>query len=593
MPKIKLQLRRPHPAQQKVIDEAKRFSVLACGRRWGKTEMGIQQLIKAALDGEPVAWFAPSYKMLAEAWREVNNTLDPVTIRKSVQEHRLELVTGGSIDFWSLDSPDVARGRKYKLVVIDEAAYVKNLEDVWQHVIRPTLTDLKGGAWFLSTPRGMNYFKTLFDRGQDPEREDWTSWQMPTSENPYIELTEIEALRLDMSEAAFNQEHLALFVNWEGAVFRRILEAATAEPQNGPAAGHCYAISVDWGKKFDYTVFIVIDLTTRTMVAMERSNQVDYVVQRGRLQALCERWKPDVIIAEANSIGGPVIEQLQREGLPVQAFTTTNASKATVIEALALAFERDDIRILPDPSLLRELQAYQLETSPSGLPRYGAPSGQHDDCVMALALAWAAVSGQGRRVYPMPDTDIVIPDLKIPDHWRRAYGIDVRWDRVAVIWGALDPQSDVLYICGEYSAEADAPVHTAAIRSKGDWISGVMDPRANGRDQIDGEYLMQAFRKHGLVLHAIDNPLESGTLAVLERMRSGRLKVFSSCVRYLQERRLYQRDEGGQIVKQNDNLQDALRCLVNGISSMRTKRVPPPPYYPPQEHFGPRSWMSL
>ena len=80
---------------------------------------------------------------------------------------------------------------------------------------------------------------------------------------------------------------------------------------------------------------------------------------------------------------------------------------------------------------------------------------------------------------------------------------------------------------------------------------------------------------------------------MLARMRSGRLKVFSSCVQYLQERRLYRRDEGGHIVKENDNLQDALRCLVNNISLMRTKPVPPL-YYPPKEHGGgPRSWMSL
>jgi hypothetical protein len=118
-----------------------------------------------------------------------------------------------------------------------------------------------------------------------------------------------------------------------------------------------------------------------------------------------------------------------------------------------------------------------------------------------------------------------------------------------------------------------------------------MDPTANGRDAIDGEYLMQAFRKHGLNLQAIDNPLESGTLAVLERMRSGRLKVLSNCVHYLQERRLYHRDEGGQIAKGNHNLQDALRCLVNGISRMRTKPVPPTPYFEPYRHDGKNSWM--
>lgn len=394
MARLTVRLPAPHPAQVRVTEEARRFNVLACGRRFGKTTLGIDRMVQPALHGAPVAWFAPSYKMLADSWREVDNALDAVTTRKSVQEHRLELVGGGSIDMWSLDSPDIARGRKYKLVVIDEAALVKDFQEAWQQVIRATLTDLQGGAWFLSTPRGMNYFKRLFDLGQDPSRDEWASWQMPTSSNPFIEPLEIEAARVDMSEAAFNQEYLAQFVNWEGAVFRRILEVATAEPQSGPVAGHSYVIGVDWGKTVDYTVFVVIDMTTKTMVAMDRSNQVDYVVQRGRLQALYERWGPQIIIAEANSIGGPVIEQLRREGLPVQSFTTTNASKAAAIEALTLAFERDELQILRDPVLVSELQAYQAETLPSGLLRYGAPYGQHDDTVMALAMAWRGVVDQ-------------------------------------------------------------------------------------------------------------------------------------------------------------------------------------------------------
>ena len=87
----------------------------------------------------------------------------------------------------------------------------------------------RGGAWFLSTPKGMNYFKALFDRGQDPERKEWASWQMPTVANPFIAPDEIESARLDMTEAAFNQEYLALFVNREGSVFRRVGEAATVD----------------------------------------------------------------------------------------------------------------------------------------------------------------------------------------------------------------------------------------------------------------------------------------------------------------------------------------------------------------------------
>lgn len=120
--------------------------------------------------------------------------------------------------------------------MIDEAAMVANLEQAWQQSIRPTLTDLRGQAWFLSTPKGMNYFKHLFDRGQDRSNLDWASWQMPTAVNPYIDSQEIEAARRDLTEAAFNQEYLALFVNWEGSVFRHVGRRGQC-PVRSPAPG--------------------------------------------------------------------------------------------------------------------------------------------------------------------------------------------------------------------------------------------------------------------------------------------------------------------------------------------------------------------
>jgi hypothetical protein len=91
-------------------------------------------------------------------------------------------------------------------------------------------------------------------------------------------------------------------------------------------------------------------------------------------------------------MGEPLIEQLQRDGLPVRGFQTTNASKANAIEALALAFERAEIRIIDDPVLLDELQSYEMSRLPGGMIRYSAPDGLHDDTVMALALAWQAAA---------------------------------------------------------------------------------------------------------------------------------------------------------------------------------------------------------
>jgi hypothetical protein len=553
----------------------------------------MDRLIEPALRGKPVAWFAPNYRLLSDVWRQLQVTLGPAIAKLNQEERRLELRGGGVVEMWSLDSPDAGRGRAYATVVIDEAAMVSNLDEAWQS-IRPMLTDLRGDAWFLSTPKGMNSFKILYDRGQDQEREDWRSWQMPSGENPYIQLEEIEAARQDMTEAAFNQEYLALFVNWEGSVIRRVGEAATATAKMQREAGHDYVVGCDWGRSNDYTVFVVLDTTSRAVVALDRSNRVDYALQCERLKALNDLWQPQQIIAEQNSIGQPIIEQLVRDGLRIQPYTTTNASKALAIESLALAFERGEIRILNDPVLVAELVSYQCERLPSGLLRYGAPSGQHDDTVMALAIAWTAVSSQHRAVYPMPDSNIVVKNFAIPDHWRRGFGIDLRWHTAAVIWGALDPASDVLYLYSEYYGEAEAAVHAAAISARGSWITGLLDPMGNDRNVMDGHTLIKIYRDLGVPLQAIDNLAESGILNVSQRMGSGRLKVFASLQQYLAERRLYRRDDRNQIVKDRDNLQDATRCLMNGISKMGTKPVQTAGYYNvPYTHVsaGDRSWM--
>ena len=393
-PSRDVRLPSPHPAQLRVISQAKRFNVLSCGRRFGKTTLGeICLVTPAVLDGEPVAYFAPTYKMMAEVWRDVRRMARPVTARVDAQQHRLELLTGGVIDMWSLDSPDVARGRKYARAVIDEAAMVADLAEAWQSVIRPTLADYRGDAWLMSTPKGRNFFQTAYEWGQDPEQVEWASWQMPTAENPYIDASEIEAMRLEMPERIFAQEILAMFLDDAGGVFRRVMAAATATRQEAAADGHSYVIGVDWGKKDDFTVLAVIDTSTMELVEIDRFNQIDYLIQVGRLRALWERFGRPPVIPEQNSMGEPLVEQLQRiDGMYVQPFQTTNASKARIIDGLALAFERGTFRILPDPVLVAELQAYEMERLPGGSYRYGAPAGMHDDCVMATALAYDGAS---------------------------------------------------------------------------------------------------------------------------------------------------------------------------------------------------------
>lgn len=345
-------------------------------------------LTQPALMGFPVGWFSPTYKMLSEVWRDMSNVLKPITARTNVQEHRLELVTGGVVDMWSLDAPDSARGRKYKRVAVDEAAMVAGLEDAWQAAIRPTLTDYAGDAWFFSTPKGYNFFRTIYERGQ--AGGEWMSWKMPTSANPHIAASEIEAARRDLPERIFAQEYLAEFLQDGGGVFRKVRVAAENTPpaieQGLPR--HRYVIGVDWGRTNDATVFTVIDAGSGAMVCLDRMTQTDFGLQTTRLKALWERFNRAHVIAEYNTFGGPQVEAMGRMGVNIEAFQTTNASKAEIIDGLALAFEQGTLAILPDAALISELEAYESERLPSGLIRYGAPAGMHDDYVISLALAW-------------------------------------------------------------------------------------------------------------------------------------------------------------------------------------------------------------
>lgn len=393
MQTVRLTLPRPHAAQRRVVDEARRFNVVDCGRRFGKTTLGVDRILEPALNGRPVGWFAPTYKILIPAYRELANLLDPITSRRNDSERRIELITGGVVEFWSLDDPDGCRGRAYARIVIDEAARVTYLERAWNEVIRPTLTDYQGDAWFLSTPRGLNFFHVLWQRGQDDKQAEWASWQMPTIANPHIAPAEIESARAELPTLVFAQEYEAAFVADGTGVFRRVRDAATAGPQTERIPGHRYLISADWGKHRDFTVFAVWDATTNELVALDRFQQIDYAVQLGRLRALCERFRPFALAPERNSMGEPIVEQLERAAwapdlLP---FTTTNASKKIAVDAFALALEQDAVKILDDPVLIGELQAYESERLPSGLLRYGAPEGMHDDCVMATIIGWDAL----------------------------------------------------------------------------------------------------------------------------------------------------------------------------------------------------------
>ncbi len=166
-------------------------------------------------------------------------------------------------------------------------------------------------------------------------------------------------------------------------------------------------------------------------------------------------------------------------------------------------------------------------------------------------------------IYPILEEDIITDPFDIPAYWPRVYGMDVGWNKTAAVWAAIDPKTNQIFIYSEYyRGKVETPIHADAIKSRGDWIPGVIDPRADSSNQVDGSRLLDIYEELGLELCQADNAVESGLLKVWQQLSNGQLKVFKSCVNWLAEFRIYRRDENGKIVKKNDHLMDATRYLV-------------------------------
>lgn len=177
-------------------------------------------------------------------------------------------------------------------------------------------------------------------------------------------------------------------------------------------------------------------------------------------------------------------------------------------------------------------------------------------------------------IFPVPEEDITCAPFELPAWYRFAYGLDVGWNRTAAVWSARNPETDVVYLYHEYyRGQAEPAVHAQGIKAPGLWIPGVIDPSAAGAGkQRDGEGILSMYVAAGLNLTSADNRVEAGLYEVWSRLSSGRLKVFNTLSNWLNEFRIYRRDEKGKVVKDNDHLLDATRYLImSGLARDRAK----------------------
>lgn len=373
--RVEVTLSELHRNQEKVRQEAKRFNVLDCGRRWGKSVMAVNLMSETALEGYPAGYFAPTYKLLEGTFKEAYSALEPI-VKGKHQNQFIELITGGNIEFWSLDNPNAGRSRKYKRVIVDEAAFVKDLWNAWTQSVRPTLTDLKGDAWFMSTPKGKNDFYKLYMRGEQGE-DNWMSWKMPTQSNPHIDIGEIWDAQKDLPELAFSQEYLAEFNDNVANPFGYdFIKQCTMPMSTEPPV--CFGI--DLAKSFDWTVIIGLDRYAR--VCFFERFQNDWSITRQRIIQL-----PRVPLRiDSTGNGDPIVEDVQKHRPNVFGEKFTSWGKQQLMEGLQVAIQQRKIQF-PEGMIVTELEQFEYEYTRTGV-KYSAPVGLHDDCVVALSLAW-------------------------------------------------------------------------------------------------------------------------------------------------------------------------------------------------------------
>lgn len=258
------------PWQKQVYSDDTRFKVIVAGRRCGKSRLSAVSLLVEGLrcpQGSAVMYVAPTqgqarqiiWDLLMELGREVISS-------SHVNNMDITLINGAKIYVRGSDRPDTLRGVSLTYLVLDEVADIK--ADTWEKVLRAALSDKKGKALFIGTPKGRNWFYDMYNLGESGDDEEWKSWHFTTKDNPLIDPKEIDGAKKTLSSFAFKQEYEASFDNAGTDTFKEEWLRFGEEPDNGN-----YYIAIDLAgfenlsmnaqakKRLDQTAIAVVKAT--------------------------------------------------------------------------------------------------------------------------------------------------------------------------------------------------------------------------------------------------------------------------------------------------------------------------------------------
>lgn len=382
-----------HSKQAEIFAHPARYKVLACGRRWGKTRMGVAVAIDQLLKAHKTMWVAPTHAVSRLAWAACKAALRPLISQGMVEVREAEKILRsglGEVIFKSAEKGNNLRGDGLDMIIFDEAAYLDG-DEVWHEVLRPSLAERKGRAIFMCSPRReQDWFHRLYLKGQDQAEPDYQSWQLPSWTNPFLDPTEIEAARQDMSQTDYRREFGAEFVSAEGALIRP--EWVKHAPLDEAALGGAVAMGVDLAVSTkdhsDYTAIVVLRRAAdgRVYVVAAQRARLPFHEVLGFIQRMARAHSPQIIAVEQVQYQAAVVQELHR---------------LTTLPVVPIKPEGDKV------SRFSGLQArYEqgLVYHCAGLPRdfesevLSFPDAPHDDQVDAMSYAWIGLARLSQQV---------------------------------------------------------------------------------------------------------------------------------------------------------------------------------------------------
>jgi hypothetical protein len=378
----------------KAWDSGFKRLILVGHRRLGKDKMVFANVPKKMMERVGTYfYFLPTYNQARKViWNGADSQgfrfLDhfPKEIVKAIHETdmRITLTNGSQIQLIGADNIDRVVGTNPIGVVFSEYSLMKS--EVWDY-ISPILTENGGWAVFVYTPRGQNHAYTLLKNAQGNPK--WHVEILPVSKTNAVKEEDLLEQKLSMTDALYKQEYECDFTENASAVFKDLHKRTypAHEWKHNDAAR--YQIGVDLAKANDYTVITPFDLTTFKVAPQDAFNQIDYTLQKTKIEAAFYRYNKGVIVMDATGVGSPIVDDLLNKGMNILPYTFTYNSRNELLVNLQILLEQDKIKIPDDPELLKELEAAVWDVTAQGRTRITVPddNDMHDDRMMSLALA--------------------------------------------------------------------------------------------------------------------------------------------------------------------------------------------------------------